>query len=812
MKLITSYPLHVTRYNNPPRPLGTPPFKRRGIGATFLHFCLSVFLPFIFSAFLLFCSSVLFAQTKADTIHVTHYNINLEIRDFANKEIKGYTELEIEAKIAPLSNINLDFLALIVDSIIHNNSLLGFSHEGEQLKIVLPFSYVGQTKTFRVYYHGKPTKEQWGGFIFSGDYAFNMGVAIYSYPHSYGRVWFPCIDEFTDKSTYTFNIITDADKKAICGGKLTDSIPVGDGIRWKWKFDDPIPTYLASVAVGKYKAYKDTFLSVSGNVLPIEIYADSATMLKVPGSFANLKTFIRTYEKRWGPCLWQRVGYVGVPFYKGSAMEHATNIAYPIGSITGTTANQDLIAHELAHSWFGNLLTCEKSTDMWINEGFTTYGVYLCYETLDPTLQKYQTEIKKLHFDVLKSDEGGEYALDNLPTNDTYNTKIAYEKGGLVAHTLRNYMGDELHFSSIKQLLEDNKYSNLNSEHFFKELSRISGIKEKELNDFYLGWVHQKGFLNFNIDSIKRKSGTTNIYEVAFKQKLYKAEYFANSNRVEVEFLSALGDRVVKTLQFSGESEKVNVELPFNPVFWAIDPNNKMSDACFDYTQTITKTGNISFANAKFSVKVNEYSDTSMLRVEYNPVPPTPPKTVKPNIYKISEKHFWRIGFMKYNEMQAQYSFSYNYQSEDAELLQGYSFDDLVLLYRKDASHSWKTMPATFSFPNYYTGIGTLEVDYILPGEYTLGIGEYNSVDEWENNIRVYPNPTTGELRITNYELRITRVEIFDVYGRKQKSRRAEEQKAEEDIVIDISYLSSGIYFVKIQTEKGTKIQKIIKN
>ncbi|MCL1969769.1 MAG: hypothetical protein FWF65_09545, partial [Bacteroidetes bacterium] len=82
------------------------------------------------------------------------------------------------------------------------------------------------------------------------------------------------------------------------------------------------------------------------------------------------------------------VGYVAVPF-SGGAMEHATNIAYPRSSISGTTANQNLISHELAHSWFGNLITCSTSQNMWINEGFATYGEYLCKEILDPTLATY---------------------------------------------------------------------------------------------------------------------------------------------------------------------------------------------------------------------------------------------------------------------------------------------------------------------------------------------------------------------------------------------------------------------------------------
>ncbi|MCL2246380.1 MAG: M1 family metallopeptidase, partial [Lentimicrobiaceae bacterium] len=429
----------------------------------------------------------LLAQTKADTIHISHYDINLEIRDFNQKEIKGYTDVSVEAKMAPLQSIYLHLWGLEVDSVKKGDNHLPFLQpQGQQFKIDLPLTTVGQNETIRIFYHGQPIAEQFGGFFFKNDFAYNMGVSMESVPHGFGRVWFPCIDEFTDKSTYTFNITTDADKKAVCGGILVDSADFGNTKRWTWKLTDPIPTYLASVAVGKYLVVKDTVHSISGKILPVEIYADAAKIEKVAGSFVNLKTFFHTFEKRWGACRWQRVGYVLVPFDWG-AMEHATNIAYPESYVYGNTNNQGTIAHELAHSWFGNLITCSSSHHMWINEGFATYGEYLCYEMLDPTLQKYKTDIKSLHFSVLNSD-GGLYALDNVPTSATYSS-TSYRKGGLVAYTLRNYMGDDLFFSSITQLLNENQYGNVTSEQFFQKLSQISGMNE--LHDFFLGWVHQ---------------------------------------------------------------------------------------------------------------------------------------------------------------------------------------------------------------------------------------------------------------------------------------------------------------------------------
>ena len=762
-------------------------------------------LIFVTQIIILLSTQHVWAQpTKADTIHVSHYNINLEIRDFVQQEIKGYTDVAVEAKIAPLASIYLHFQTLTVDSVKNGNNSIGFSHQGMQLKIDLPFLSVGETKTIRVYYHGTPQKDsQWGGFYFTSDFAYNMGVGMGSYPHSFGRVWFPCIDEFTDKSTYTFNITTDADKKAVCGGILTDSIPENDGICWKWELTDPIPSYLASVAVSDYQVYRDTIHSISGEILPIEIYANPATIEKVPGTFVNLKTFVHIYEKRWGICRWQRVGYVAVPFGNG-AMEHATNIAFPQNSISGTanSSNQNLIAHELAHSWFGNLITCSTSQNMWINEGFATYGALLCDEILDPTLQKYKTEIRSLHFGVLRN-EKGLYALNNVPPSATYGN-ISYDKGGLVAYTLRNYMGDDLYFAAITQFLDENQYSNVNSEQFFQQLSNIS---EMNLYDFYSGWVNQPGMLNFNIDSIKPVAGSSHKYELSWKQKLYYAQNFADHNKIDVEFISEYGERyLIENISFSGEQEFVSVELPFEPVFWCIDPNGKIGDACFDYTQQIDKTGLTSLSDGYFRIDVTEISDTSVIRVEHNPVPPTPAKNNQPDIIKISEKHFWRIGFLQYNNMNATYSFTYDKNKYEGELMQGYTTHDLVLLYRKDASYDWQIIPAKDTIIN--TNTGRLSVNYILPGEYTFGIGNNINIKEWDNNIVIYPNPTTGELTINNEQLAINNVEIFDIYGRNLTPLVSEPSRT---IVLDISHSPTGIYFVKIEIANEMIIKKIVK-
>jgi hypothetical protein len=291
---------------------------------------------------------------------------------------------------------------------------------------------------------------------------------------------------------------------------------------------------------------------------------------------------------------------------------------------------------------------------------------------------------------------------------------------------------------------------------------------------------------------------------VAFKQRLHHAHYFANGNRVDVEFVSASGERhLVERIQFSGESDIVEVEIPFEPVFWAIDPNFKMGDACYDYTQTLGSTGSTNLAGAYFRVQVNEISGESILRVEHNLFAPTPAKNDHPNIVRISEKHFWRVRFLQYNTMQAQYSFSYE-PMYDKELLHGYTKDDLVLLHRKDAAHDWQMIPATVTGSNQ---AGRLTTNFILPGEYTFGICDNVKIKEWERDIAVYPNPVTDELRVTGYELQIGNIEIYDALGRMREIPH-EAQRKEESHVINVAHLSSGTYYLKITFNNKTSITK----
>jgi aminopeptidase N len=205
---------------------------------------------------------------------------------------------------------------------------------------------VADTSEVTVYYHGIPKQDAsgWGGFYFQGNYAYNLGVGFDANPHNYGRVWFPCFDNFVERSTFEFNMITAGGKKAHCNGALiSENVISGDTIVRKWVMNDEIPSYLVCVAIADYATVYQSHNGLLGTI-PIELVARPSDTTNLKNSFLHLPDAIDIYETGYGPYRWNKIGFSLVPFNSG-AMEHATNIAYPLSAANGTLSNETLMAH-----------------------------------------------------------------------------------------------------------------------------------------------------------------------------------------------------------------------------------------------------------------------------------------------------------------------------------------------------------------------------------------------------------------------------------------------------------------------------------
>ena len=323
------------------------------------------------------------SDSRSDSLDVLHTNLVLDFTDFSSMSIDASATIDFRAKVDGINEVDLDLLSLVVDSVVFSGTQLDYSHTNELLRITLSETYdTNEEFQLEIYYSGTAGADNsgWGGFYWNTNYAYNLGVGFDADPHNFGRAWFPCFDNFVERCTFSFEIITQSPRVGIANG---EAISLGEfdeqGIASNtWELNMEIPSYLASIAVGEYDSNASEYTSITSEQIPIWLTCPPSSVSNVNSSFVNLNSAVNTYETFYGPYAWNKVGYVFVPFNSG-AMEHATNIAYPTSFADGSLNFETLMAHELGHMWWGDLITCSTAEDMWINEGMASYseGLFL---------------------------------------------------------------------------------------------------------------------------------------------------------------------------------------------------------------------------------------------------------------------------------------------------------------------------------------------------------------------------------------------------------------------------------------------------
>ncbi|HNW70564.1 MAG TPA: M1 family aminopeptidase [Bacteroidales bacterium] len=757
-------------------------------------------------------------QSKAvsDSVDVLNYSINLDLVHLSTKTISGFTTLTITPNVNNLSQIKLDLLKLNIDSInFQNNPLATFTYNDTVIRIDLPYSInINDTVLLSVHYHGIPQVDEsgWGGFYFTNDssFAYNLGVGFQAVPHNYGRVWFPCLDDFVDRATYDCFITVKNDKKAVCGGTLMSVTDNGNNSStFHWKIHATIPTYLASVAVGDYVSVTDTFNSMSGKV-PINIYVRPSDTTLAKGSFINLKQILAIFENRFGPYRWERVGYVGVPFNSG-AMEHSTNIAYPLVCINGNLTYESLYAHELSHQWFGDLVTCSTALDMWINEGWARYCESVYMELLYGT-DAYKQNVRENHFSVITEAhvvDQGYRAVYGIPDAYTYSNTV-YDKGADVVHTLRNYLGDSVFFAAVKAMTNDFQFRDISSAGMRDYLSTQTGVN---LNDFFQAWVFSPGFPHFSIDSFVVTQTSPEIkVRVYVRQRLHHAPALANSNRVEITFGKNNWQLFSDTIQFSGSAASKEFVVPFIPDVAMMDFNEKTSDAITDMYKVIKTTGTYDLPLTYCRVDVSGINDSALVRVEHNWVAPDPLKAANPDILRLSDVHYWKVDGIFPENFIASARFKYNRNAStstvniDNILLPVYtSTDSLLLLYRPNTAADWSITHFSRLGPST---VGYLIVDTLRKGEYCFAVGtpyvaSVNNPETPKNHLEAFPNPSNNSFTFSFDINEKASIKIYDVAGNEVSVIEAGSN--EHKAIWQAADVAAGTYYARLFSLDGKK-------
>jgi len=758
----------------------------------------------------------------ADTLNfdVKHYSIDLKINDFVNQSISGSTIIEFEVREDSISKVFFWLKGLSVDSVLAYDQQLDFVVDNELLHIQLKDT-ISKTDQYQVivYYHGKPVKDPyWGGFYFStadGGYAYNMGVGFKDIPHNYGRVWFPCIDNFSDKATYTFIITTDSAKVAVCSGMLSSKIINADqSVTWTYQLDVEIPTYLASVAVGNYN-FVEMIYKGKEREIPLLVACLPQDTAKVKLSFINLEFALQLFEEKYVPFQFPRIGYVAVPFSSG-AMEHACNIAYPKSAITGNLAYEDLMVHEFSHNWWGNLVTCSSAEDMWINEGWATYSEFLFHE-FKYGKQKYNASVEANLHDVLQYahfKDGNPYPLFPVPQEVTYGAH-SYNKGAAVVHALRNYLGDSLFFTGINQLLKSFKFANLSSIDFRDSLSAYTGT---DLIPFFDDWIFTPGFPHFRVNLIESADLTTFVVQTDFRFR----DKWVSDLPLSVVFMDNKWNVIEKDILLKGNSQEFQLTLPFKPDMAFINMNGKITEAKTDDLLVIKSVGTYSLPHGMMDLTVRAVSDSSLLYVEHHWVGPSYGYNV-PSGIKLSDYRYWTVSgiFSEGFDMNSRISYNGTTSSLNGSDCLDHTLgieneDSLLLLYREHEGYPWRIYDSFALLTGSKTNkIGWIDIFQVKKGDYCLGIYDYKSetnpeVKLIEQHFKVYPNPAKNKLIIAKSDqnlksntwtctlLSLNGKEIIKVNDIKDNST-----------VLKVDNVDQGMYLLRIQDQDQIILQKI---
>ena len=763
--------------------------------------------------------SLLQSRERSDTVDILNYAINLQVLDFVNQRIEGHTEIRFTPLMNAVNSITLDLFRFQIDSVTSAAGQLNYSYDDEQIDIDLANAFnPGDTTAIKVYYQGKPTVSTggFGGFAFVGsNYAYNLGIGLRSNPYNYGRGWFPCFDNFVERSTFDFNIVSAGGRKAFCIGTFLGQTQInGDTILRSYRMELPLTTYLAGIVVANYVPVTGTHQGLEKE-LPTLLLASSNDTTLMKDAFVELGETIDALEYWYGPYPFDQVGYALTEI---GAMEHATLIAYPERSIEQGNQydHRRLMAHELAHHWWGNISTLSSPADMWFKEGNAEYGAQLFHEYTRGK-DAFLEVVKDNHLLVMRTahvDDMGFQPLSGIPFEQTYGTHT-YQKGASMIHNLRGYLGDSLYRVGQQSVLNAFEFDAVDAAKYRDQLSLATGV---DMTSFFDDWIYNPGWAGYEIDSVEStlNNGLYDV-EVFFEQKLRQSLRYHTNAPIEVTFVGDDHQQQTVIMMADGQNSSATTTLPFFPRIYYLNAQNSLNLSQWNAQQMIVGTGFVGFPYTNFGMNVSEITpgDSAWVNVEHFWIEADDVQDPNAEI-RMSDNHWWRISGIFPAEFSATASLVWDAVTSPQldEDLVGITEDSIILAWRPDPYSDWIEYPYYTKFnPISFDKTGVFRMSRVLPGDYAFANGEFPIVstrNELElETIAVYPNPTPDLLYVSGQlkEASSLNFRLLDIKGQTVAEAKQENASLQFQQSFDLHRLVSGVYFLEITNGSGTQVK-----
>ncbi len=515
------------------------------------------------------CSMAYFFENKSlvssdSLVDIKYYKLDLNIAlnpDYLN----GAAFISCLIKSSSSNSVFIDLTNnMFVDSIVSNTVHLSFSHENDKLSITLNRIYsMNEILNFTVYYKGLPKSTGFGSFVF-GSHSDQPAVWTLSEPFG-AKDWFPCKISPDDKADSSMVKITIPSwLRGVSNGVLLDSGSYSTGTKtFTWKNSYPIASYLMSLAISNYSIYRSSFKYSPTDSMEVVHYIYPEDLESLKPQLDKTPEMLKYFSERYGLYPFIREKYGHAQFGRNAGMEHQT-----ISSMGAWFDN--IIAHELTHQWFGDKITCRNWENIWLNEGFATYGEALWQEHIGGT-SGYK-DFMTFRMSDAKRAHGSVYVQDPTSISQIFDGTRSYAKGGVTLHMLRGIAGDSTFFNIIRTYASDPQiiYSTAVTDDLRRNAESVYG---SSLAYFFNEWIFGENYPKYNINW-----DTELLSDGRYKAKL-QVDQDVNTNpaffTMPLKFNFKIGVRDTAVTVFNNaQSQLFEITLDQKPTSVDFDPDN----------------------------------------------------------------------------------------------------------------------------------------------------------------------------------------------------------------------------------------------
>ncbi len=543
-----------------------------------------------------------------DRIDVTYYTLNLTVTT-SPQYLRGDVIMNAISLQNGLSSLTLDLMSsMTIDSIFVDTTKVSFVQHSSTFDVTLDKAYdLNEPIELQIFYRGVPGSSGFGSFEFSS----HSGTPwVWSLSEPYGaKDWWPCKDHPKDKADSADVFVTcSSSYKVGSNGKLLSVTDNGNGTSTHhWQERYPISTYLISIAITNFSSFSNWFHYSPTDSMEVLNYVLPEHLASAQSNLPLIIPMLQAYSDMFGlyPFINEKYGHS--EFGWGGGMEHQT-----MTSLGGFS--ESLIAHELAHQWFGDMITCESWPNIWLNEGFATYLTDMYYERQYGTSAYWSRILSEMN--SAKGAVGTVYVSDSSNVGTLFNGALVYNKGASVLHMLRHVVGDSNFFHSMYNYANDPayKYGTAMTEDFQLVCETTSGMN---LDYFFNEWIYGEKYPKYLVQWADTSTDSGYVVTMTVSQSTGTTNPSFFTMPVDVKF-SATGWDTTVVLFNDQQAQTFTIPLSHEPTTMQFDPDSWILK---DFYKAITLApgsllfGTVQVGNPKTLITKIKNTGTSVLNI-----------------------------------------------------------------------------------------------------------------------------------------------------------------------------------------------------